>query len=75
MITVWLRNVGDDEDDCWVACAKADQGATPFVPSSYMVETIRLNDDLMKMNAQLVTEKQGRLRNEGAGTRNQGEAP
>ena len=66
MITVWLRNVGDDEDDCWVACAKGDPGATPFVPSSYMVETIRLNDDLMKMNAHLVTEKRDRPSNEGA---------
>lgn len=32
MSTVWLRNAGDGEDDCWVPCAKGDPGATEFVP-------------------------------------------
>lgn len=31
-VVVWLRNVGDDEDDCWIPCAKGDPGAVAFCP-------------------------------------------
>lgn len=56
MIAVWLRNAGD-EDECWTPCAKGDPGATSFMPSSYLVHTNRLNDDLVNMNSGLVAEK------------------
>jgi len=55
MITVYLRNVGD-EDECWVPCANSDAGATAFMPASHMVHTNRLNDDLVKMNTDLIAE-------------------
>lgn len=59
MITVWLRNVGD-EDECWVPCASGDPGATAFMPASQFVHTNRLNDDLMRMNADLIAERNAR---------------
>lgn len=31
-ITVWLRNAGDAEDECWMPCAKGDPGAVLFEP-------------------------------------------
>ena len=34
MIIVYLRNVGDDEDPCWVVCARFDEGAVAFCPTS-----------------------------------------
>lgn len=30
-IEVWLRDLGDDSDQCWVPCAKGDPGAVMFV--------------------------------------------
>ncbi len=30
MIVVYLRNVGTEEDQCWVVCAKGDPGAVEF---------------------------------------------
>lgn len=38
MIIIYLRNVGDGEDDCWVVCNRADPGAVAFEgfpPKSY----------------------------------------
>lgn len=32
MSIVYLRNVGDREDECWVVCARFDEGAVPFCP-------------------------------------------
>ena len=32
MTIVYLRNVGDDEDPCWVVCARFDEGAVAFCP-------------------------------------------
>ena len=34
MTIVYLRNVGSDEDECWVPCAKDDPGAVAFCPTS-----------------------------------------
>jgi hypothetical protein len=31
MIVQYLKNVGDDEEPCWVPCAKNDDGAVPFM--------------------------------------------
>jgi len=31
---VWLRNVGDEDNDCWVVCAKGDPGAVSFTPGA-----------------------------------------
>lgn len=31
-IIVYLRDVGDAEDPCWVVCAKGDPGAVAFAP-------------------------------------------
>lgn len=31
MTTVWLRDAGDEDDPCWVPCAKGDPGAVRFV--------------------------------------------
>jgi len=31
MTIVYLRNVGTQEDECWVVCAKGDPGAVQFV--------------------------------------------
>lgn len=28
---VWLRDVGTDEDPCWVVCNKVDRGAVLFI--------------------------------------------
>lgn len=33
MIVVYLRNVGTEEDQCWVVCAKGDPGAVAFESS------------------------------------------
>lgn len=33
-MSVWLRNVGDTDDECWVVCAKGDPGAVEFVPAT-----------------------------------------
>jgi hypothetical protein len=30
MIVVWLRNIGTEEDQCWVLCARGDPGAVEF---------------------------------------------
>lgn len=30
MTVVYLRNVGTEEDACWVVCAKGDAGAVEF---------------------------------------------
>lgn len=30
MIVIYLRNVGTEEDMCWVVCAKGDPGAVEF---------------------------------------------
>lgn len=34
MTTVYLRNVGSKEDECWVPCAKGDKGAIAFCPNA-----------------------------------------
>lgn len=34
MNTAYLKNVGDEDDACWVPCAKGDPGATHFVSVS-----------------------------------------
>lgn len=45
MIIVYLRNVGDDEDPCWVVCAKGDSGALAFTrpESQSPVEMFKCN--------------------------------
>lgn len=30
MIVVYLRDVGTEEDQCWIVCAKGDSGAVAF---------------------------------------------
>lgn len=37
-VSVWLRNVGD-EDECWVPSAKGDPGAIEFAPVCSPAET------------------------------------
>jgi hypothetical protein len=39
MITVWLRDVGDDDNECWVVCAKGDPGAVEFTGYSDIAAT------------------------------------
>ena len=41
---VLLRNVGDDEDECWVPCAKGDPGAVQFVSAAPTQEMVEAGD-------------------------------
>lgn len=39
MTVVYLRDVGTDEDPCWIVCAKGDPGAVEFAPRQHQRKT------------------------------------
>lgn len=39
--TIWMKDVGDKQDSCWVPCNKIDRGAVEFIRRSQVDEVLK----------------------------------